>query len=64
MGLTSRSTPHDDATDAVVYPSKSACLVETNIGLQACLYGVYWIKQEIYGRPSETACDEGLAKCG
>jgi hypothetical protein len=41
---TSWGAPNNDTTDAIVYPSKSPCLVKTVIRLQTCLYRVYRVE--------------------
>jgi len=55
---TSGGTPHDDASDAIVYPSESTRLVEAPIRLKTCLYGVYRVEQKVNGCACEAACLE------
>lgn len=56
--LTSRGTPNNDTTNAIVYPSKSSSLIEAVRGLQTGLYRVYWVKQKVDGCPRKAACLE------
>lgn len=54
----SGSTPNKDTTDALVYPSKSTCLVKSLRGLKTCFYRVDWVEQKVDGCPSNAACLE------